>query len=84
MLLARFDENGIDVDALIAHKRGGSSVSQYGEGRAADPDALIDIESEIWIPAARPDVIDAANAGRLRARERAQATGSPPKYQLLR
>ena len=60
--------DGIDVDALIAHKSTGASVIDFGEGEKAEGDALIDVECDIWIPAARPDVIHAGNVERLRTR----------------
>lgn len=59
---------GIDVDALIALKREGRSVSDYPDGKPLKRDALIGVECEIWVPAARPDAIRADNVERLRAR----------------
>jgi glutamate dehydrogenase (NAD(P)+) len=56
------------VAQLIAHKNGGGSVSDFSKGRKLARDAIIDIDCDIWIPAARPDVLDASNAGRLRAK----------------
>ena len=63
-----FDPAGIDVGALITHKRGGESVISFSSGEKLEREAVIDIECEIWIPAARPDVINAANMHRLRTR----------------
>ena len=61
-------ENGLDVDALIAHKAGGSSVAEFGGGRKISGDALLDVACDIFVPAARPDVIRADNADRVTAR----------------
>lgn len=58
---------GLDIDALIALKRAGKSVSEHPYGESFDAGRLVDVECEIWIPAARPDVIDEQNAGRLKA-----------------
>ena len=44
----------------------GKSVCDYHAGEKLDRDAVIDIECDIWIPAARPDVIREDNVGRLR------------------
>jgi glutamate dehydrogenase (NAD(P)+) len=60
------DPAGLDVEALAAGKRAGRSVAEHEKGRRLDPDALLDVECEIWIPAARPDVIREDNAKRLR------------------
>jgi len=62
------DPGGIDIAALIAHKREGCGVADFGRGKAMDADAIVDVDCDIWIPAARPDVLRADNVGRLRAR----------------
>ncbi len=62
------DEQGIDVAALIRLKEEGQTVSDYPSGRKLGRDAVIDVDCDIWIPAARPDVIDETNVGRLRTR----------------
>jgi glutamate dehydrogenase (NAD(P)+) len=54
------DPNGLDVDAMLAHKREGGSVSQLP--------ALVGIDCDIWIPAARPDVIHEGNVDALKAK----------------
>lgn len=62
------DPGGLDVDALIALKERGASVGDHARGERLAADAVIDADCEIWIPAARPDVIDRRNVGRLRAK----------------
>lgn len=62
------DSNGIDVAELAALKDQGSSVLDYPRGEKRGIEAIIDIECDIWIPAARPDVINEINSGRLRTR----------------
>jgi len=62
------DPGGLDVAALVAEKRAGRSVGQHAKGRRIDPEALVDVPCEVWIPAARPDVIREDNAHRLAAR----------------
>jgi len=71
------DPAGIDVDALIALKRAGRSVCEHTAGRRLEREAVIDLECEIWIPAARPDVIDESNAGRLRTKLVLQGANIP-------
>ncbi|WP_066424857.1 Glu/Leu/Phe/Val dehydrogenase [Anabaena sp. 4-3] len=60
-----FNPRGINVHELIAIKESGNSVIDYADGEKLHRDAVIDIECEIWIPAARPDVIHANNVNRL-------------------
>ena len=62
------DPEGLDVEALIAVKEEGGSVIDHGQGTLRERDALIDVDCDVWIPAARPDVINDENVARLRAR----------------
>jgi glutamate dehydrogenase (NAD(P)+) len=71
------DPTGLDIDALISLKRAGKSVCDHPTGTRLPRDAVIDIECDIWIPAARPDVIDEGNAGRLRTRLVLQGANIP-------
>jgi glutamate dehydrogenase (NAD(P)+) len=59
---------GLDVAALVEHKRSGKSLADYPDGERLDGEALVAVECEIWIPAARPDAIREDNVDRLRAR----------------
>jgi glutamate dehydrogenase/leucine dehydrogenase len=68
---------GLDVDALIAHKRTGSAVSAFPHGRPIDRDELVGVECEIWIPAARPDTLTADNVTRLQAKLILQGANIP-------
>ncbi|MGE0737003.1 MAG: Glu/Leu/Phe/Val dehydrogenase [Alphaproteobacteria bacterium] len=68
---------GMDVAALIALKRGGQPISNFGGGEKSASDAIIDVECDIWIPAARPDYIDAGNAPRLKCRIVAEGANIP-------
>jgi glutamate dehydrogenase (NAD(P)+) len=65
---ARVDPKGLDVAALVDLKRSGKGVADFAGGRAVPPGQLVDVECEIWIPAARPDAIREDNVERLRAR----------------
>lgn len=59
---------GLDVNALIALKAAGKSVADYADGERLDCDAVVGIDCDVWIPAARPDVIHAGNVDELRAK----------------
>ncbi|MEJ2141361.1 MAG: Glu/Leu/Phe/Val dehydrogenase [Gammaproteobacteria bacterium] len=63
-----YNPDGLDVKALIALKDEGKGVTDYAEGEKRDVDAIVDIECDIWIPAARPDVIHIDNVHRLNAK----------------
>jgi glutamate dehydrogenase/leucine dehydrogenase len=73
------DTDGIDVPALVAWHNGNNSVASFAEGKRlpGDLEAIIDVPCDIWIPAARPDVIRADNVARLNTRCVAQGANIP-------
>jgi glutamate dehydrogenase (NAD(P)+) len=71
------DEDGLDLAALIALKAEGRALHDYPRGRKLGADAVIDIACDIWVPAARPDVIHAGNVARLQTRLVAEGANIP-------
>jgi glutamate dehydrogenase (NAD(P)+) len=65
---AIYNPDGLDVSALLELKATGASVADYADGTRLQSDAVIDVECDIWIPAARPDVVNEDNVHRLKAR----------------
>jgi glutamate dehydrogenase (NAD(P)+) len=63
-----YDPQGLDVAELIRLKDAGKSVVDYPRGQKFDRDGIIDVDCDIWIPAARPDVLNEDNVARLKAR----------------
>jgi len=59
--------DGLDLDGLIAHKKGSNPVATFPGGTPASHEDLIGLECEIWAPAARPDLFTAANAAAVQA-----------------
>lgn len=68
---------GLDIEALCALKREGRSVVDYPGADTGPRDAVIDVDCDVWIPAARPDVIDAANVDRLKSKLIVQGANIP-------
>ena len=71
------DPEGIDIDRLLEVKEGGGSVLDYGRGEKLDRDAIVGVDCEVWIPAARPDVLRADNVGGLKAKLVAEGANIP-------
>ena len=65
---AIYNPRGLHIDHLVELKLAGKSVADYPDGRRVARDEVIDMECDIWIPAARPDVIHEDNVGRLKTR----------------
>jgi len=57
--------NGLDVQALLELKDAGKPLTDYADAKTLQRDDVIDVECDIWIPAARPDVINEKNVHRL-------------------
>jgi glutamate dehydrogenase/leucine dehydrogenase len=69
--------DGLDVGRLIAFKQDGGSLRLFSGGTPLAGEDLVGVDCEIWIPAARPDVLDAANVGRIRAKLVLQGANIP-------
>jgi glutamate dehydrogenase (NAD(P)+) len=52
---------GLDVDVLTGLKNEGKSVLAYPGGEKLASDEIVSVPCDIWIPAARPDVINESN-----------------------
>ncbi len=63
-----YKADGLEVDQLLQLKAAGRSVIDYPSGDKFDREAAIDFPCDIWIPAARPDVINEDNVHRLQTR----------------
>lgn len=57
--------DGLDVDALIAHKTARKLIADYAGGSRLDRDDIVGVACDIWVPAARPDVLRKDNVDEL-------------------
>lgn len=69
--------DGLDVDALFELKESGGSLIDYVHAEKQSLEAVLDMQCEIWIPAARPDVLRADNVSRLKTRLVVQGANIP-------
>jgi glutamate dehydrogenase (NAD(P)+) len=65
---AVYHPKGLDVDDLIKLKEAGHSVADYPKGEKYPRDEIIGFDCDIFIPAARPDVVNEENMSRLKAK----------------
>lgn len=70
------DPHGLDVDELVRTKASGS-VAGHRAGEVIDRDAIVGVECDIWIPAARPTVLHADNVDAVRAHIVAEGANIP-------
>ncbi|MBT8442689.1 MAG: Glu/Leu/Phe/Val dehydrogenase [Gammaproteobacteria bacterium] len=57
--------DGIDVEELVALKYGGASVAEWSGGERMPTQQVVEIDCDVLIPAARPDVIHKDNVARV-------------------
>ena len=62
------DPAGLDFDALVAHSEAGGTIGEFSDGRRIDRDAIVGVDCDLLIPAARPDVIHAGNQASVKAK----------------
>jgi len=62
------DPGGLDVAALITLKEKGGQVAELPGAERLAGDAIVGVDCDMWIPAARPDVIRADNADVMKAK----------------
>jgi glutamate dehydrogenase/leucine dehydrogenase len=72
-----FNPEGLAVDALVAHKKNGRPVTTFQQGTVMANSDLVGVDCDIWIPAARPDVLNEQNIGRMKARLVLQGANIP-------
>jgi glutamate dehydrogenase (NAD(P)+) len=71
------DASGLDVAALISLKESGRALCDHPDGTKLGRDDIIGVECDIWIPAARPDVLREDNIESLRAKLIVQGANIP-------
>ena len=72
-----YNPKGLDVEELIAWKEAGNSVVNYPLGTKLDRDRIVYLDSDIWIPAARPDVVNLNNVSCLKTKLVVQGANIP-------
>jgi glutamate dehydrogenase/leucine dehydrogenase len=67
----------IGVEALSTHLRGGGTLADFEGADAISPDELLDVECDVFIPAALGGMVHRDNADRLRCRLVVEGANSP-------
>lgn len=76
------DPHGLDVEELVRTKSSGSVVN-HPTGDVIGREAIVGVECDIWIPAARPNVVHAGNVDTVRARVVAEGANIPTTPEAL-
>jgi glutamate dehydrogenase (NAD(P)+) len=68
---------GLEVEKLAVLKAEGRSVADFPSGERLPRDEIVGVDCDIWIPAARPDVINLTNVDSVRAKLLLQGANIP-------
>jgi glutamate dehydrogenase (NAD(P)+) len=74
---AVYDARGVDVPAFASSLTAADPIAELGFGEAVTASDLLSLECDILIPAATGEVIDASNAGDVRAHTIIEAANHP-------
>jgi glutamate dehydrogenase (NAD(P)+) len=75
---ALYDEDGLDVDALLAYREETGSIEGFGSGQFTETSAeALEWECDVLVPAALEGVITEANAPRIKAKIIGEAANGP-------
>jgi glutamate dehydrogenase (NAD(P)+) len=70
-------KDGIDADKLAEITTGGGSLTDYDDAEELDPNDLIELDCDVFIPAALGGMIHKKNADRIKAKMVVEGANSP-------
>jgi glutamate dehydrogenase (NAD(P)+) len=70
-------DDGIDAEKLVRHLREGGRLVEFEGADRISPDELLDVDCDVFIPAALGGMIHESNADRLRCRLLLEGANSP-------
>ena len=71
------NDAGIDPDALVAFLEDGGKLTEYAEAEPLEPEDLVAVECDVFIPAALGGMIHEGNADRMPCRMLIEGANSP-------
>ena len=77
---AVYNSNGLDIEALAAHRKRTGSIFGFPEAEPVDLQEALFLDCDVLLPAAKENVITSANAGRIKARILCEGANGPTTY----
>jgi glutamate dehydrogenase (NAD(P)+) len=74
---AVYNANGLDIEALMAHRAETGSIVDFAGGEAMDKNEAMFLECDVLLPAATENVVTSENAARLRCRILCEGANGP-------
>ncbi|MGA8029250.1 MAG: Glu/Leu/Phe/Val dehydrogenase [Bryobacteraceae bacterium] len=77
---AVYNPHGLDIEALMDHRRETGSITGFAEAEAVDKDEAMLMDCDVLIPAARENVITSGNADRIKAKILCEGANGPTTF----
>ncbi len=74
---AIYNAHGLDIKALLKHRKATGSITEFAEAEAINPDEAMFLECDVLLPAARENEITSQNAERVRTRVLCEGANGP-------
>jgi len=74
---AIYNRNGLDIPALIQHRKTTGSITEFAEAESINPEEAMFLECEVLLPAAKENVITSRTVGRIRTRVLCEGANGP-------
>ncbi|MBI3280843.1 MAG: Glu/Leu/Phe/Val dehydrogenase [Acidobacteria bacterium] len=74
---AVYNKHGLSIQALMEHKKESGSILDFAEAENIDKDEAMFLPCDVLVPAAKENVINSHNAGRIRARILCEGANGP-------
>src|SRR3984893_4417042 len=72
-----FNSRGLDVEGLLKHRKETGSILGFAEGEDIDKDEAMFLDCEVFLPAARENVITSSNADQIKAKIICEGANGP-------
>ena len=77
-----YNPNGLDYEKLMKVKSEQRTVTKYGDGEVLPAEKLFELDVDILVPGARPNVITEKNVENVKAKYIAEAANLPIPYEV--
>jgi glutamate dehydrogenase (NAD(P)+) len=74
---AVYNAKGLDIEALMRHRKETGSITGFSEGEDIDRDSAFFLDCDVLLPAAKENVITTANADRIKAKIICEGANGP-------
>ncbi|HEX5229053.1 MAG TPA: Glu/Leu/Phe/Val dehydrogenase [Bryobacteraceae bacterium] len=74
---AVYNPNGLDIEALMQHRRETGSITGFAGGEDIDRDSAMFLDCDVLLPAAKENVINTTNADRIKAKIICEGANGP-------